>query len=70
MNLDTAEQIANELLLKYGLHDWSFQYNYSKTVFGLCDDVRRIIYLSLYLTYYNNEYHVVDTLLHEVSHSL
>ena len=70
MNPADARTLAQVLLNKHELHDWTFAFNRRKRAFGLCDFHKRTIYLSAVLTELNAEAEVRDTLLHEIAHAL
>ena len=70
MDTVTAEQLAWELLEKYGLDHWRFRFDYAKRRFGSCDYHKRTITLSKHLTLLNPKSEVRDTLLHEIAHAL
>jgi predicted SprT family Zn-dependent metalloprotease len=62
--------VANELLARHGLHDWTFAFNRRKSALGLCLYHLRTIELSVYLIRGSASEEILDTLLHEISHAL
>ena len=63
-------QVAHELLIRHGLHDWSFGLNRRKQSLGLCVYDRRTIELSRYFVERNSSEEILDTILHEIAHAL
>jgi len=70
MNLDDAKEMANLLMLKHGLNDWVFKFDYAKRRFGACNYTKKTISLSKHLVKINSEAEVKDTILHEIAHAL
>jgi predicted SprT family Zn-dependent metalloprotease len=65
-----AKQLADELLGRFGLPDWSFRFNRSKVNLGLCKYGPKAIELSSHFVERNSLDVVEDTLLHEIAHAL
>jgi predicted SprT family Zn-dependent metalloprotease len=63
-------QLAQELLSRHGLSDWSFGLNRCKRSLGLCRFAQKRIELSAHLVDRNGSEEIVDTLLHEIAHAL
>ena len=63
---------ANDLMLKYGLIDngWHFEWINAKRKFGHCDFRLKVIALSKQLTELNSEERMTNTILHEIAHAL
>ena len=70
MNIHDAEKLAKELMSQHGLNEWSFQFDHAKKRFGYCSYREKTISLSKHLTELNDEFHVKDTILHEIAHAL
>lgn len=71
MDLIKAKHLAEELLRKHKLDiEWSFVFDTAKRRFGCCNYLKKQISLSEELTRLNEEYHVRDTILHEIAHAL
>jgi predicted SprT family Zn-dependent metalloprotease len=65
-----VRHLASELLDRYGLRDWSIQFNRRKTEMGLCLFDSRTIQLSIHFVELNDMDAIRDTLLHEIAHAL
>lgn len=70
MELRQVRRLAYELMERYGLKGWSFQFDRSKKRFGQCDYNARTISISAYIANLNEETHVRNTVLHEIAHAL
>src|SRR5262245_50285167 len=70
MELAAAENLARELMQRYGIGDWTFRFDRARRRFGSCCHVRKTITLSAYLTHLNDDEEVCDTILHEIAHAL
>ncbi len=70
MQTELAEKIAVELIDSYGLTGWSFKFNKSKRMLGICKAGTKRIELSYAYVFKNDESHVRDTILHEIAHAL
>lgn len=70
MQLDDCQNLAIMLMRQFNLKDWTFEFDYHKVRFGLCDYQRKVISMSRLLTYLNDESVVKDTILHEIAHAL
>jgi len=74
MDTNKAKKIAIGLMKKHGLitefFPWRFEFDNAKRRFGSCNDMRKIITLSLSLTELNEEAEVTNTILHEIAHAL
>jgi predicted SprT family Zn-dependent metalloprotease len=72
MNLNEAQQLANDLLREHGLAQkgWTFEFDQAKRRFGVCRYRSKRIGLSQPLTEANHYIEVVDTILHEIAHAL
>ena len=70
MKLTNAQLKANELIKKYGLSDYKFEFDNAVSRFGYCSNTNKIISLSKKLTELNTEQAVIDTILHEIAHAL
>ena len=72
MDIHEAEQLVNEHMRDYGLHDagWVFRWDNSKNRFGVCKYTQRVIGLSVNLVRLNDQDQVLDTILHEIAHAL
>jgi hypothetical protein len=70
MDLGSARDLANRLLLEHGLHGWRVELDGAKTRAGVCRYADRVIGLSAPLTRLHDDGEVRDTLLHEIAHAL
>src|SRR3990167_4704474 len=70
MELPKAKQLAQELMRKHGLQDWTFHFDKAIRRFGMTKIKVKTISLSARLTELNNEEKVKDTILHEIAHAL
>src|SRR5262249_19866646 len=62
--------LAQTLLARYGLDDWSFDFNRRKSQMGLCSFDEKSIALSVHFINLNDDDAIRDTLLHEIAHAL
>ena len=69
MELLKAHKIATELIIEH-CPDYSFKFDNAKQRFGRCDYGKKIISISKYLTFLNDELKVVNTIKHEIAHAL
>ncbi len=58
------------LMSTHGLESWTFKFNNSKRLLGICKEGKRQIELSSAYVYKNSVEHVQDTILHEIAHAL
>ncbi len=65
-----ARSLADHLLRSFGLADWTFRFNRSKCMMGLCRFDPKVIELSVHFVERNDDGAVRDTLLHEIAHAL
>ena len=72
MNILLAKAKAIKLMTEHGLiaKGWKFEFNKQTTSFGLCSYGKKEIQLSIPLTQASKEEKVIDTILHEIAHSL
>ena len=72
MKLETAYQLANELMVQHNLSiaGWKFEFDNAKRRFGCCKYRTKRITLSASLTKLNSEDKVKNTILHEIAHAL
>jgi len=72
MTMDTARDLAIELMDKHGLTErgWTFHFDHSQRRFGLCKFRNKEICLSWKLTIMNSDEEVNETILHEIAHAL
>lgn len=70
MDTQKCRELANELMTKHGLTDWTFQFDESIRRFGYCHSRKKLISMSWKLVSLNNETEVKDTILHEIAHAL
>ena len=70
MKLDDARSLAEQLMKEHNLHDWTFEFDYAKRRFGCCHHRDKRISLSRFLTELNDEHHVKNTILHEITHAV
>jgi predicted SprT family Zn-dependent metalloprotease len=72
MDLYSAHTLVNELMEKHGIKQqgWKFNFDNSRRRFGCCKYRLKVITLSKYLTYLNDEKEVRNTILHEIAHAL
>lgn len=70
MQPELAKQIALDLMSNYGLSGWSFKFNKSKRMLGICKAGTKRIELSYAYVFKNDESHVRDTILHEIAHAI
>ncbi|MBX9670071.1 MAG: SprT-like domain-containing protein [Candidatus Obscuribacterales bacterium] len=70
MQTELAQQIARQLMNSYGLGSWTFRFNNSKRMLGICKSGDQSIELSRAYVFKNDESHVRDTILHEIAHAL
>lgn len=72
MDLSRARDLAIQLMTEHGLmaKGYRFEFDRSKTRFGVCNPFEKVIKLSTYLVALNSEDEVRDTILHEIAHDL
>jgi predicted SprT family Zn-dependent metalloprotease len=70
MEITEAVTLAETLIDKHGLVDWSFKLNSARRQLGVCKETVRRIELSRHFVTNNTREHVVDTILHEIAHAL
>jgi hypothetical protein len=70
MNIKLAEQKAIELINKYGLSDYNFEFDNAVSRFGYCNNTDKKISLSKNLVELNSEEAVTSTIIHEIAHAL
>lgn len=70
MELLKAEKLAKDLMKKYDLLSWGFEFDNAKRRFGRCSHRSKVISLSRNLVSINDESRVKDTILHEIAHAL
>ena len=77
MELERAEDLANELMGEHGLFDtlfvkdmWAFKFDNAKRRLGCCHYHNKTITLSRYFTKLNDESIIFDTILHEIAHAI
>ena len=68
--LTTIQAVAEMLMKKHGLDDWSFRYHTKKRAVGTCYYQSKTIALSRYHAEQSELKDIVDTLLHEIAHAL
>ena len=70
MELTDAKILAENLMQKHGLSNYSFDFIQSLHKFGVCNNAKKIIYLSIPLVKINSTERVTQTILHEIAHAL
>jgi len=70
MLLSEAKKLAESLMQRHGLNDWSFHFDRAKRRFGSCNSRTRTITLSAELVRLNDAKRVKNTILHEIAHAL
>ena len=70
MELESAEDLAFELMSDFGLYYWKFKFDRAKMRFGLCDEHTKTISLSKHLVLINDIEVVENVILHEIAHAL
>jgi predicted SprT family Zn-dependent metalloprotease len=70
MDKREAQNIAIHLMNKYGLTDWTFEFNSRKTALGICRHRLNIIGISSYLLPSMSLDVLTNTVLHEIAHAL
>jgi len=71
MNLQAAVNLANEKIRQHLPNmGWTFQLDNSVKRFGQCRYRTKVISMSKHLILLNDEAQVLDTILHEIAHSL
>jgi predicted SprT family Zn-dependent metalloprotease len=68
--VEQVARLASQLLIRYGLPDWSFSFNRRKREMGLCLYEPKLIQLSLHFVLLNDDEAIRDTILHEIAHAL
>lgn len=70
MTLGEARSLAESLMARHGLADWSFDFDRARRRLGSCRASHRRITLSAPLTRLNRRGVIRDTILHEIAHAL
>lgn len=70
MDTQKCRELANELLTKHNLTDWTFQFDESVRRFGVCRYKPKVISMSWRLVSLNTEQRVKRIILHEIAHAL
>lgn len=70
MEIQRAEQIANQLISKHLKAPWRFKWNNRKASIGLCSYEDFTIQLSKSWVLCDPEEEVIDTILHEIAHAI
>jgi hypothetical protein len=70
MNLSEAASMSREAMNDNGLGHWTFQWDRSRSRFGVCKHGPRVISMSEHLVKLNDRANVLDTVLHEIAHAL
>ena len=72
MTTREIEKMAIELMTQHGLiqKGWKFEWNKRKNNFGLCNEKKKAISLSLMTIPFVNVEKIKDTVLHEIAHAL
>ncbi len=72
MNLNEAKQLAELLMVKHGItqQGWRFEFDNARSRFGCCKYRTKRITLSKHLTELNGADKIKDTILHEIAHAL
>jgi len=70
MDLETAGDLARDLMDDHGLGSWGFGFDNAKRRCGNCHFGKWRITLSRYYVSMNNEAEVRDTILHEIAHAM
>ena len=74
MDQNDVRKLAHDLMAKFGLHGWTFEFRNFKGRLGQCKTGRvagtGVISLSEFFVLNNEEWKVVDTILHEIAHAL
>lgn len=66
-----VERYAREMLLRWNLHDWRFEWDNAKTRIGQCKSRRKVISLSRpFFERGLSDVEIKDTVLHEIAHAL
>jgi predicted SprT family Zn-dependent metalloprotease len=70
MDLETAGDLARDLMDDHGLGAWGFAFDNAKRRCGNCHFGKWRITLSRYYVRMNDEAEVRDTILHEIAHAM
>lgn len=70
MDLRTALDVAEKLMVEHRLIGWVFTFDRARRRFGNCNFTHKRLSLSAYLVHLNDEAQVRDTILHEIAHAL
>lgn len=72
MDLQAAQQLANRMMVHYGLTQkgWIFAYDRAKSRLGLTDFRKKRISVSKYMTEAGTKEDFTQTMLHEIAHAL
>lgn len=68
--IDSALQLASELIARHGLQNWRFEFNHSTRRAGCCNYRDKLISISFDLARSGSEADIRDTILHEIAHAL
>lgn len=70
MLLSDVQLLAENLLKKHSLLEWSFGFSRARRQVGVCKFQKKRIELSRYFAEKNCEEDILDTILHEIAHAL
>lgn len=70
MDLQQTQSLAISLIRQHNLIGWSFDFDRAKRRLGCCFYSKKLITLSAPLVLLNDESHIRNTILHEISHGL
>lgn len=70
MELASVRIVARRLMDEHGLHTWSFGFDNAKRRCGRCNYAKRLITLSRHYVEMNDTGEILDTILHEIAHTL
>jgi predicted SprT family Zn-dependent metalloprotease len=70
MELAAVAQLAQELLFRYQLDDWSFQFDYGTKRAGCCRYDNHVISLAYDFAKHASDAEIKDAILHEIAHAL
>jgi predicted SprT family Zn-dependent metalloprotease len=65
-----VRQLAEELMRKHGLVDWTIEFGRGKQRLGSCDHAKQRILLSRLHVQMDSDSEVLNTILHEIAHAL
>jgi predicted SprT family Zn-dependent metalloprotease len=68
-DLEVVREWALEVMARFGLTGWTFEFTRAKRALGVCRYRRRTIGLSVHLVERNPPEEVRETLLHEIAHA-